>query len=311
MIDLLKEIPEKTGVYFFLDNEDRIIYIGKAVNLKRRVTDHFRKGQMKVFKKVKLKSREAPIAVTTWDLQTKHIENLPSIIYNKQRKKKTRIRKFTSKIKYIITGSEDEALTLEGCLISAFRPELNKQVWRYPFIEVTIGEEIPRVLTIYQSLLPESYIFGPFNIASDIDIAIEGFLAVIPICNSLLAITPGGKYPVSCIRHQINRCLAPCKNGDFDPQQYNKHVKEFIFELENNGEQVIKRLEEMMQKEIAVENFEGAAKFRDRINAIRKLFASKAMPSLLQKYYTEIKEIIGEKFHYNDILNNIMKNNKY
>ncbi len=311
MIDLIKEIPEKTGVYFFLDNEERIIYIGKAVNLKRRITDHFRKGQMKVFKKVIQKTREAPIAVTTWDLQIKHIENLPSIIYNKQRKKKTRIRKFTKNIKYIITGNEDEALTLEGCLISAFRPELNKQVWRYPFIEVTIGEEIPRVLTIYQSLLPESYIFGPFNIASDIDVAVDGFLTVIPICNSLLTITPGGRYPVSCIRHQINRCLAPCKNGNFDPRQYKKHVKEFITELEKNGENVIKQLEKIMQEEIAVENFEGAAKFRNRINAIRNLFASKAMPSLLQKYHSEIKEIIGEHYYYNDILKNIMMNNKY
>lgn len=311
MIDLIKEFPEETGVYFFLDNEDRIIYIGKAVNLKRRVTDHFRKGQMKVFKKVNQKTREAPIAATMWDLQTKHIKNLPSIIYNKQRKKKTRIRKLTKKIKYIITGNDDEAQTLEGCLISAFRPELNKAIWRYPFIEVTIGEEIPRVLTIYQSLLPESYIFGPFNIASDLDVAIDGFLTVIPICSSLHTITPGGRHPVSCIRHQINRCLAPCKNDDFDSQQYKEHVKEFIAELENNGKRVIKRLEEMMQKEIAIENYEGAAKFRDRINAIRKLFASKAMPSLLQKYYSEIKEIIGEKYHYNDILKKIMMNNKY
>ncbi len=311
MIDLIKEIPVETGVYFFLDDKDRIIYIGKAVNLKRRVTDHFRKGPMKVFKKVNLKTKETSKAITTWDFQIKHIENLPSIIYNKQRKKKTKIRKLTKKIKYIITGNDDEALTLEGCLISAFRPELNKHVWRYPFIEVTIGEEIPRVLTSYQSLLPESYIFGPFNIASDIDIAMDGFLTVIPICNSLLTITLGSKYPVSCIRHQINRCLAPCRNGDYDFQQYNGYVKEFIAELENNGERVIKRLEEMMQIEIAAENFEGAAKFRDRIQAIRKLFATKAMPSLLQKYYSEIKEIIGEKYHYNDILRNIMINNGY
>jgi len=311
MYDIIKTIPEKTGVYFFIDREDKIIYIGKARNLRRRVTDHFRKGEMKIFKKVTHMNDEHSYAVTTWDLQKKHIDNLPSIIYNKQRKKKAKIKKFTKRIEYIITENDEEALTLEGCLISAFRPEINKAVWRYPFIEVTIGEEIPRVLTIYQALLHDSYIFGPFNIASDIDLAIEGFLCVIPICNSLLAITPGGRYPQSCIRHQIKRCIAPCKNDDFDLENYRERVNEFISELENGGKGVIPKLEKMMQEEIAEENFEGAAKFRDRIHAIKKLFSTKAMPNLLEKYYSEIKTIIGEKYHYHDILNNIMRNNKH
>ena len=310
MKEVIATIPEKNGVYFFLNKTGEILYIGKAINLKKRITDHFRKGANKVFIKVKAdQEHRKPRVPIIWDFQQKQIEDIERIVYNKERKKKNRIISETALIKYIITENDDEALTLEGCLISAIRPELNRSVWRYPFIEITLGEEVPRILTCYQTLLPDSYIFGPFNIASDIDLAIDGFLRVIPICNGLLTIKPGGRYPLACVREQVHRCIAPCKNIDFNRQEYGKQIERFISELESGGKEVLKTLKKIMEEEVRNENFEAAAIYRDRIQAIERLFSSRTMPTLLKKYYSEIKEIVGNKYNYKGIIDKILENN--
>ncbi len=309
MKDVINGILEEPGVYFFINQKKEIIYIGKSVNLKKRVTSHFRDGKDQVFKKVVFENglKKAPMGV--WDYTERYLEVVPSLIYNQELKKKNKIVSKTKEIKFIITDNEDEALTLEGCLISVFRPIVNKQHWKYPLIEITLGEEVPRILTSYQALLPDSFIFGPFNIASDIDLAMEGFLLIIPICNAPNTIKPGGRYPQSCFKHQINRCIAPCKNSKWDKKQYNHFVKEFIFELENKGNGVIKKLEMMMNEETNNENYEGAAALRDRINAIKELFSTKAIPIVLMKYYKEINEIVGESFDYAKIIDKIVTNN--
>ena len=79
MIEVIAEIPEKTGVYFFLNDTGKILYIGKAINLKKRITDHFRKTASKIFIKVK-KDREfrKSIIPDVWDFQQKQIEGTPS-----------------------------------------------------------------------------------------------------------------------------------------------------------------------------------------------------------------------------------------
>lgn len=310
MKEVIKEIPGNPGVYFFFDSDEKLLYIGKAINLKKRITDHFRKGQKHIFTRIKSEKKpKRKRNISVQNLINKQKEDVDRIIYNKERKKKERINNEATKIRYIITENEDEALTLEGCLISALRPELNRQIWKYPFIEITLGEEIPRILTCYQTLLPDSYIFGPFNIASDIDLAIDGFLRVIPICNSMISINPRGRYPLACIREQVNRCLAPCKNDSFDSEQYNHFIRYFILELENRGSHVKQKLERLMEKEIEEENFEGAAIYRDRLLAIQRLFAARTMPTVLKKYYQKISEILGKKYNYQTIIDNILENN--
>ncbi|MHA1221440.1 MAG: GIY-YIG nuclease family protein, partial [Candidatus Heimdallarchaeota archaeon] len=178
MKEVINSIPEKTGVYFFKNRDDEIIYIGKSICLKKRITDHFRDGSNKIFIKVERENvnPKNSMPMDTWDYTAKYLEKIPSLVFNKERKKKNQIKGSTEKIDYIVTDSEEEALTLEGCLISAIRPHLNRMMWKYPFIEITLGEAIPRVLTAYQILDPNSYIYGPFNIAADIDLAIDGFL---------------------------------------------------------------------------------------------------------------------------------------
>jgi len=310
MLEVAKELPDKPGVYFFKDEKDEILYIGKAINLRKRVISYFRNSKQKEFITVKDESprRMRPL-VHTYDYTLQNSQELRKLIYNKEVKKLKTIKKNVTKIDYIITDSDDEAFTLEGCLISAFRPRINRAVSRYPFIEITIGEKIPRVLTNYQSLLPDSYIFGPFNVASDLDLAMEGFLTVIPICNSLIEVRPEKKYPSSCIRLHVSRCLSPCDNGKDCGESYTHFTRQFILELETKGRGVIKKLTRLMENEIEDENFEGAAILRDRIQAINKAFEAKAMPTILGKFYQQLKEIIGEKYQYKEILERILENN--
>lgn len=310
MQELVDSLPEKPGVYFFFGAESEIIYIGKSVNLKKRISDHFRKGTEKVFKKVVHDRRgRAPIPKFTWDYTQKHLDRFPSLVYNKERKKKSKIINTTKQVKFIITENDEEAYTLEGCLISAFRPSINRSHWKYPFIEITLGEEIPRVLTSYQILLPESFIYGPFNVGSPIDLAIDGFLRVIPICNNENPIKVNSKSYPSCLKEKLKHCQAPCKNGVFVKQKYLELIDEFINELESKGAGVITRLRILMEVETKKENYEGAAVLRDRIQAIEKLFYEKAMPTMLKKYYTKIEEIVNKNTKQMEIINKILAKN--
>ncbi len=307
MQELIDSIPEKPGVYFFFGPEDEILYIGKSVNLKKRITDHFRKGTDKIFKKIERERRGSiPLPRFTWDYTQKHLDKIPSMVYNKERKKKNRIINTTKQVKYIVTKNDDEAFTLEGCLISAFRPSINRSHWKYPFIEITLSEDVPRVLTSYQILLPKSYIFGPFNVGSNIDLAIDGFLRVIPICNNENPIKLNGKSYPSCLKEKLQYCLAPCKNSVFDLKKYLELINEFISELENKGTGVIQKLTKLMKEETEKENFEGAAVLRDRIQAIETLFHQKAMPTMLEKYYSEIQEIMSKDTKHMEIIDKIL-----
>ncbi|MCK5159727.1 MAG: UvrB/UvrC motif-containing protein, partial [Candidatus Heimdallarchaeota archaeon] len=209
-------------------------------------------------------------------------------------------------VKYIVTESDEEAFTLEGCLISAFRPSINRSHWKYPFIEITLGEDVPRVLTSYQILLPESFIFGPFNVGSPIDLAIDGFLRIIPICNNENPIKLNGKSYPSCLKEKLKHCQAPCKNGAFDKRKYLELIDDFINELENKGTRVITKLEGLMKIETEKENYEGAAVLRDRIQAIELLFHQKAMPTILKKYYTNIQEIVSKDTKHMEIIDKIL-----
>ncbi len=307
MQELVDSLPEKPGVYFFFGAAGEIIYIGKSINLKKRISDHFRKGTDKIFKKVVHDRRGRPlIPKFTWDYTQKHLDSFPSMVYNKERKKKSKIINTTKQVKYIITENDEEAYTLEGCLISAFRPSINRSHWKYPFIEITLGEEIPRVLTSYQILLPESFIFGPFNVGSPIDLAIDGFLRIIPICNNENPIKLNGKSYPSCLKEKLKQCQAPCKNGFFDKQKYQELIDNFINELENKGTGVITKLENLMKIETEKENFEGAAVLRDRIQAIELLFHQKAMPTMLKKYYSDIQEIVSKDTKHMEIIDKIL-----
>jgi len=307
MQDLIDSLPEKPGVYFFFSSEGEIIYIGKSINLKNRITDHFRKNNEKIFKKVvHERRRKIPIPKFTWDYTQKHLNRVPSMIYNKERKKKSKILNTTKEVKYIVTETDDEAYTLEGCLISAFRPTINRSHWMYPFIEITLGEDVPRVLTSYQILLPESFIYGPFNVGSPIDLAIDGFLRIIPICNNESPIKLSSKSYPSCLKEKLQRCQAPCKNGEFNIDKYHKLVREFIKELENKGIGIITELRKLMTEEITKENFEMAAVLRDRIQAIETLFNQKAMPTMLEKYYSEIEDIVDKDPKLIEIIDKIL-----
>ncbi len=302
----LETLPEKPGVYFFFDDQDEILYIGKSVNLKKRVCDHFSKRKERQFQKVYNVSKRQKMTKpkATWDYTLEYLEKSPVLRYNKELKKKRQIIQLTRTIKYIITESSEEAFTLEGSLIAAIKPPLNQMTWEYPLIEVTLGEAIPRVIITRQVSQTNSYIFGPFNVGTNIQTALTGFLRIIPLCDYAKPLKKG-KSP-HCFKGAFNQCMAPCKRPD-QIAAYLYQVQLFIEQLEHQGVETIKKLERIMEREIAEEKFEAAAKSRDQLLAIKTLFDGKVIPLVLKKYMPAIQEILHTKTSLLKILENFLQ----
>lgn len=307
MKEMVRNLPKKTGVYFFIDEERTIIYIGKAKNIRRRVASHFRKGTRRPFSKLKAKIPPKRIIIPTTTAQRKRLQKkFSSITYNKIKRKREKIINQTSTITYILTENEEEALTLESYLISLFRPAINKAITRFPFIEITVGEPIPRVLTNYQPLLEDSIILGPIHRSADIDQAIEGFLSIIPICNAINPVKTNGRANGPCLRYYMHRCIAPCRAKEKNFKQYRAYVDRFINEFNNEGKEIIKELKKKMLQAAREENFEGATIIRNRIKAIEELFNKKSIPNILSKFRSPLQEILKEKSVYLEKIDKII-----
>jgi excinuclease ABC subunit C len=309
MLESISDLPSEPGVYFFFDQKERLLYIGKSVNIRKRVTNHFRKMNQKHFIE---RESEFGLPDATWinsvRLSKRSARKLTRLLLDKQRKKKEKIQKNTKNIRYVVTASEEEALTLEGFLISAFRPKYNRAVARFPFVEITLGEKIPRVLTCYQTLAPESFIYGPFTTGKLVDTAMEAFLTVIPVCNSLVPVDLDSKRTKPCLRYFMHRCNAPCREPKL-LENYREQVDRFIAELHNQGRGIVKILRKNMQREVDCRNFEGAQIFKERIAAIEQTFASQCMPTILTKYEQELDKVIKQKHNYRAIIAKIIDTN--
>ncbi|MBD3189386.1 MAG: hypothetical protein GF308_02020 [Candidatus Heimdallarchaeota archaeon] len=299
MKEMLRNLPKKTGVYFFINEEGTVIYIGKAKSIRKRVASHFRKGTRRSFSRIKAKVPPKRIIIPSSTTRRKQLQKqFYPRMYNKIKRKREKIINQTSSISYILTSNEEEALTLESYLISLFRPAINKAIARFPFIEITIGEAIPRVLTNYQPLLEDSIILGPIHHTADIDQAIEGFLTIIPICNSLHPVIANGRLKEPCLRYYMHRCIAPCRNNKKNLEHYQNQVDRFINEFNNEGRGIIKKLKKKMQKAATEENFEGATIIRNRIRAIEELFDKKSIPNILSKFRLSLLQIFKENSPY-------------
>jgi len=302
---ILKALPEEPGVYFFFDQKGEILYIGKSVNLKKRIHNHFSERKEVLFQVVRRENtKKAIVSKTTWDYTIEYLEKAPLIRYNKELKKKKTIKKSTSEIKYVITETAEEAFTLEGCLIATIKPTLNQTTWSYPFIEITLAEPIPRLVLTYQISNPQSFIFGPFNIGAQIETAIAGFLRIIPLCNYEKPLHP--KRRPHCFKAAFKQCLAPCKKPQ-ELKAYQQQVREFIEQLNERGKDVVKRLEQFMEEEKNSERFEAAAKSRDQIQAIHTLFEYKVFPFILKKYLPQLQEVLAHKPAYLNLLEKMVR----
>jgi excinuclease ABC subunit C len=235
MIDskILKDIPFKPGVYIFKNRSGKILYIGKAKDLKKRVHSYLGRGRDKNFK-------SSIILENACDLS------------------------------YIITGTEKEALILEGNLIKRHRPRYNvifKDDASYPLIRLDIHNRYPRLRIVRRIKKDGSLYFGPFTSASAVRSTMKLIGPIFPLRKCGTKEIPKRSRP--CLNYQLGRCMAPCCNK-ITYEEYQEIVEQVKLFLGGRNKELISRLKKTMLKAANDQNFEKAAKTRDQIKAIEK-----------------------------------------
>ena len=238
----MKKLPVQPGVYIMRDEQDAIIYVGKAVNLHNRVRSYFRK----------IVGRGPQI-----DRMVKQID----------------------RFEYIVTDSELEALILENNLIKEHRPKYNtmlKDDKTYPYIKVTVGEEYPRVLFSRQMKKDKSRYFGPFSSSQAVRSTIELINRMYGLrdCSRVLPRDFGKDRP--CLNFHMNRCCGPC-TGEVPAEEYRRKIDMALEFLAGNYKPVIRDLTEKMQQASEDMRFEEAIRWRDLLNSVQQVAQKQKM----------------------------------
>ncbi len=224
----LKKLPAKPGVYIMHDKDDNIIYVGKAVVLKNRVRQYFRKNN-----------------------KTQRIQNMVALIDH---------------FEYIVCESEAEALILECNLIKKNMPKFNvllKDDKTYPYIKVNLQADYPDVYITRRILNDGAKYFGPYANAGSAKEIVDFIKSRYKIrqCKSF-------KYKDRpCLNYHIKKCMAPCM-GYVTKEEYRKQIKQIIAILEGKTEELVKQLKQEMNQAAKELKFEQAQDLRDKIYAI-------------------------------------------
>ena len=234
----LTKLPHKPGVYIMHDENEAILYVGKAIDLHNRVRQYFRSGHGH--------------------------NNSPKIL---------RMVSQISYFEYIITASEMEALVLECNLIKEHRPKYNTLMTDdkgYPFIKVTVDEKFPRIMMSHRMSRDKSLYFGPFTDRKAVHdtIALVKKLFSIRNCNRDLNYGPYNERP--CLYHQIGQCDSPC-SGNISAEDYQKKIENVVSFLNGNTKDISNELKSKMQNYSENMEFEKAAEIRDLLTSIEKI----------------------------------------
>ena len=229
----LKLLPTNPGVYLMKNEQAKIIYVGKAINLKYRVKSYFQSSK------------------------------------NHSPKVKSMVEKICD-FEYIITANEIEALILECNLIKKYRPKYNislRDDKTYPYIKVTLNEDYPTVSITRKILKDGAKYFGPYTSAGAVHEVLNLLKKLFQIrsCRQMNTKRP-------CLEFHIKRCLAPC-TGRVAKSEYREMIKSLCLFLEGRNEVVLKELTNRMQIAAENFQFELAAKLRDQVLAIEKISA--------------------------------------
>ena len=224
----LRKLPKDPGVYLMKDKDDNIIYVGKAVNLKNRVSSYFRKTN-KTDRILKMVS------------QIDHFE-------------------------YIVVSNEAEALILECNLIKENRPKYNvllKDDKTYPYIKIDVKSDYPNVIITRRLLNDGAKYFGPYANPGAAKEMVNFIKEKYKIrqCRNFKSNTR------ACLNFHIKRCLAPCI-GNISKEDYRKQIDEIIDLLEGKTDKIIKDLKNQMKEASEKLDFKNAAYIRDRMLAI-------------------------------------------
>jgi excinuclease ABC subunit C len=231
----IRTLPISAGVYLYKNGEGEVIYVGKANNLRSRVSSYFHEGRVE-------------------DAKTG-----------------TLVREAVD-VDYIVVANEKEALALENHLIKQKKPRFNillRDDKTYPYVKLTLGERFPRVYVTRRLREHGCIYYGPYfpaNLAYRIvDLIHRHFL--VPSCKVDLT----RYHPRPCLQFYIKRCLGPCVEGLTTPEVYLEAVRDVKLFLEGRPTDLSRSLRERMDKAAAAEEYERAAKYRDLISTVEQL----------------------------------------
>ena len=234
----LEEIPTESGVYLIKDKEEKVIYVGKAKNLKNRVKQHFQ---------------------TTVDL------------------KEDKLQELAHRVDWIITRNESEALILERKLVRQLSPKLNsmlKDDKSNLLIRITMEDEYPQITFAREtdSRVSRSVYFGPFPNNTMLRQTAKLVEKLFPICNCGRKIKQVAKQgsATRCMRERLGRCLSPYKN-QLSPEEYGKTVSNVISFLKGDVADLLDSIEEEMWIASQESKFEKAGTLRDLTQAVRTI----------------------------------------
>jgi excinuclease ABC subunit C len=230
----LKELPAKSGVYLFRGRDDAVLYVGRAKSLRPRVRSYFRGGDAR--------------------------PGLPKLVDRIER------------IEVIVTSTEAEAYHLEQNLIRRHRPPFNVRLRddkSYPYIAVTVEDDYPRVMFTRERHRRGVVYFGPYANAKKVRETLDVLNRVFPYrpCEGP---QPGRHSGIPCLDYHIERCLAPCV-GYVSKEDYGAIIERVIEFLLGETRPILRELEEKMLAAAAREEFEAAARYRNRLNSVRHL----------------------------------------
>lgn len=230
----LKKLPQCPGVYMHKDHLGSVIYVGKAINLRKRVRQYFRKS-------------------------SQHTPKVLAMVSN------------IAEFDYITCATEMEALILECNLIKKYMPKYNillKDDKTYPYIEVTTAEPFPRVIRTRQVRRDGNRYFGPYSDGTAVWRILKMIDELYPLKKCSRQQFPENVRP--CLNYFIGKCKGVCV-GKADPDEYNEMVQDVLNVLSGKDGPILKKLEEKMYAESDLMHYEEAAKYRDYIRALKTL----------------------------------------
>src|SRR6266436_5540771 len=231
----IRSLPSSAGVYLYKNAEGEVIYVGKANNLRSRVSSYFHEGR--------------------WE----------------DAKTGTLVREAVD-VDYIVVANNKEALALENHLIKQKKPRFNillRDDKTYPYVTLTLAERFPRVYVTRRLRKDGSVYYGPYfpaNLAYRIvDLIHRHFL--VPSCKVDLT----RYHPRPCLQYYIKRCLGPCVKDLTTPAIYAEAVRDVKLFLEGRQTDLVKSLRERMSEAAEAQEFERAARYRDLISTVEQL----------------------------------------
>jgi excinuclease ABC subunit C len=238
----INNLPSNPGVYLFKDKKGTILYVGKAGNIKHRVSSYFQRPTEKDVKTLTMLEKVA-------DIDT------------------------------IVTDTEKEAYILENNLIKEHHPRYNVKLRddkNYPCLRLSVEEEFPTLSIVRRIKKDDSLYFGPYPSATSLKETLKLVRRLFPIRTCLNTKFSHRLRP--CINYEMDRCAGPCC-GKIDPIQYREIVKQVRMFLEGKNKDLLERLKKRMKEESEQLHFEKAAKIRDQLRHIEEVIEKQKIVS--------------------------------